>query len=85
MKAFSVWIRRLGDACRVRVDGLDNAKWLLGRLSDSFVFKTSEPMNEDTNSACCTFRVAYSSQMSHRRFEMLLAAIPGVQVMPDLA
>ena len=85
MNAFRVWVRRLGDACRVRVDSMENAKWLLGRLSNSFVFKTSEPMNEDIGSSCCTFCVAYNSQMSHRTFEILLAAIPGVQLMSDPA
>ena len=85
MNAFRVWIRSLGGNCRVRVDGLRNAQWLLNRLGRSFVFKTADPMNEEEGSSCCTFRLAYSSQMSRRGFERLLAAIPEVTLMTDPA
>jgi hypothetical protein len=64
----------------VRVDGIKNAKWLLDRLGRSFVFKTSEPINEEADSSCCTFRVMCGSQMSRRVLEKLLAAIPEVSV-----
>ena len=46
MNAFRVWARPLGYITEVRVDGIKNAKWLLDRLGHSFVFKTSEPINE---------------------------------------
>ena len=85
MNAFHVWIHRAGNACRVRVDGMKNTEWLLNRLSQSFVFKTSEPVNEERNSSYCTFRVTYSSQMSRPRFERLLAAIPEVKLMLEPA
>jgi hypothetical protein len=85
MNTFRVWIRPLGSACRVRVDGVRNAQRLLNRLGHSFVFKTADPMNEEEGSSCCTFRVAYSSQMSRRGFERLLAAIPEVNLMMDPA
>lgn len=81
MSTFPVWLRPLGSACRVRVDGIRNAQWLLNRLGQSFVFKTADPMNEEVGSSCCTFRVAYSSQVSPRGFERLLAAIPEVNLM----
>jgi hypothetical protein len=81
MKVFSVWINRMDGALRLRVDGLENAKWLLSRLSDFFVFKTSEPLLEVPNSSNYTFRVAHNSQMSGRRFEKLLAGIAEVKLM----
>jgi len=81
MKVFRVWIRRMDGASRLRVDGLENAKWLLGRLSDSFVFKTSEPLDDIPNSLDCTFRVAHNSQMSGPRFEKLLAGMAEVKLM----
>ena len=64
MKAFRVWLRRIDGASGLCVDGLENAKWLLSKLSDSFVFKTSEPLREAANSPDCTFRVAHTSQLS---------------------
>ena len=80
MKAFRVWIRRTDGASGLRVDGLENAKWLLSRLSDFFVFKTSEPLCDVPDSADCTFRVAHTSQMSGAGFERLLAGIAEVKL-----
>ena len=83
MSAFRVWIRPLGGDCRVRVDGLKNATWLLDRLGRSFVFKTCEPIRQNDDSACCSFRVSYGSQMSRSMFDRLLAAMPEVSVMTE--
>ena len=85
MKVFSVCISRMDGALRLRVDGLENTTWLLGRLSDFFVFKTSEPLHEVPNSSDYTFRVAHNSQMSGRRFEKLLAGIAEVKMMLEPA
>ena len=85
MNTFRVWIRPLGNDCRVRVDGMQNARWLLDRLSQSFVFKSSESIIDDEASSCSTFRVPYSSQNPRSRFEKMLAAIPGVKLMLDPA
>jgi len=78
MKAFSVWIGRLDGSARLRVEGLDNATWLMRRLSEFFVFKTCEPVLEIPNSSDCTFRVAHSSDVSASRLEKLLAGIKEV-------
>lgn len=80
MNAFSVWIRPLSSVCRVRVDGLRNAEWLLTRLSRSFVFKSAAPLDDDLATACANFQVPYSSQLSRSKFERLLAAIPEVKL-----
>jgi hypothetical protein len=85
MNRFQVWIHPLANACGVRVDSLANARWLLQRLSQSFVFKSSEPMNETDFSPGCSFRVAYSSQISQGTFLRLLAAIPEVQMSAEPA
>jgi hypothetical protein len=78
MNAFHVWVSPMVNACRVRVEGIRNAQWLLNRLSQSFVFKSSEPLDEDKAIACSTFKVQYTSQMSGLQFTKLLAAIPEV-------
>jgi hypothetical protein len=85
MNPFHVWVLPLITACRVRVDGIENAAWLLNRLSHSFVFKSSEPMTEEQDSSCCSFRVQYDSQMSGPKFAKLLAAIPEVNLMVEPA
>ena len=85
MKAFRVWIRSSQNNCRLRVDGIRNAHWLLDRLGHSFVFKTAAPMDEEEGSMCYSFRVAYSSHISNRGLVRLLAAIPEVTLMRDPA
>jgi hypothetical protein len=85
MSAFHVWLRPLGNACRVRVDGIKNTQWLLDRLGQPFVLKTSEPVRQDLSSSCCTFQVMYSFQMSHPLFKRLLAAMPEVNLMVEPA
>jgi hypothetical protein len=85
MNTFRVWIRPLYNVCRVRVDGIENTKWLLNRLSQFFVFKSSEPINDDEGASSSTFHVRYSCQMSHFKFERLLAGIPQVRLMSDPA
>jgi hypothetical protein len=85
MKPFRVWLRPLGDFCRVRVEGNENAQWLLIQLSTSFVFKTFDPFVEDGNAAFCTFEVPYNPPLSRSGFKSILAAIPEVRLMTELA
>jgi hypothetical protein len=85
MRVFSVWLSRMDGASGVHVDGLENAKWLLSRLSDFFVFKTCEPLREVPNSSTYTFCVAHNSQMPFHRFEKLLAGIAELKVVMEPA
>jgi hypothetical protein len=85
MSIFNVWIRPLSSACRVRVAGMQNANWLLNRLSEFFVFKTSEPQDDDIETACSSFQVQYSFQMSGPKLAKLLAAIPEVNLILEPA
>ena len=85
MKVFNVRICRMDGTSSLRVDGLENTNWLLRRLSDFFVFKTSEPLYEVSDSSDYTFRVAHNSQMSGRRFEKMLAEIAEVKVILEPA
>ncbi len=57
---------------------MDTAWWLLVSLSEVFVFKTCEPVRETAQPTQCVFRVAYGSQLTHRKLASLLSAIPGV-------
>ena len=85
MKAFTVWVSRIDGASGIRVDSLENAKWLLGRLGDFFVFKSCDPLRERFGSSDCTFRVAHNSQMSASRLEKLLAGITEVKLILEPA
>ncbi|MBI1904036.1 MAG: hypothetical protein HYS13_23290 [Planctomycetia bacterium] len=85
MNAFRVWERSLGNASRVRVEGEQNARWLLARLAQSFVFKGSDPVCEAAGANFCTFRVPYSSALSRSSLAKLLAGIPEVHLMREPA
>ena len=85
MNRFRVWLRPMNSGCKVKVDGIKNARWLLDRLSQSFVFKSSEAMNEEEFFPACVFAVPYGSQMSHSLFWKLLSGISEVDVMPEPA
>ena len=80
MKPFCVQLSRIDGASGLCVNGLENAKWLLSRLSDFFVFKTSEPLGSTGNSTDCTFQLAHSSQLSGPKFEKLLAGFAQVKL-----
>ncbi|HEY1601029.1 MAG TPA: hypothetical protein VGG64_15605 [Pirellulales bacterium] len=85
MEKIPVWIRPLSSVCLVRVEGVKKVDWLLKRLSQSFVFKTSEPVVENDNSTCSSFRLAYSSRIPRGKLERLLASIPEIHLMLDVA
>jgi len=85
MTGFRVWIRHLAEDCRVRVDGIQNARWLLTRLASSFIFKNAQPINDDEGPSSCVFHLRYSSQMSRPTLEKALAAIPEVELISDTA
>ena len=80
---FQVWISRTDGAPRLRVDGLENANWLLSQLSRSFVFKTCEPLRDLLNSSVYTFSVADNSQMSGSQLQKLLGGISELRVNVD--
>jgi hypothetical protein len=85
MNRFRVWLRPLNSGCKVRVDGIRNAWWLLNRLSQSFIFKNSETMNEDEFFPICAFTISYGSQMCHSVFMKLLGGMSEVDLMPEPA
>jgi hypothetical protein len=80
MDKFRVWVCRTDGATSLRVDGLENAHWLLGRLSDFFIFKTCEPIRNASDASAYTFHVADNSQMSAARLGRVLAGISEVNM-----
>ena len=71
--------------CRIRVDGVENARWLVDRLGGMFVFRTFEPMEEVRGTSCWSFRVPFNPPLSRSAFRRLLTAIPEVHLMGEPA
>jgi hypothetical protein len=85
MNSFRVWIRPGGDFCHVRVDGLENLRWLLGQLSQFFVFRTFEPIGKLVDSQHWTFDVPCNPPLTQAGLRNLLKAMPEVQLMREPA
>ena len=75
MNAFRVWVRSTGTTCRVRVEGVENTRWLIGRLSQFYMFRQFVPMITEQNDSICTFDVPYNTSLTPPRFEKLLSDI----------
>jgi hypothetical protein len=81
VKTFRVWIQPSDYGFYLLVDGVENAVWLLDRLGRSFVFRSAEPIAEQRNSPFCTFQVAGGPQLTLRKLQQLLVAIPEVTLL----
>ena len=80
--SFSVWLRPIGNGCKVRVEGRDNADRVRSQLPPTVTATEPQPV---AGSPCCVFRVTYGPGMSHAAFEQLVTAIPGASLMVDPA
>lgn len=76
-----VWVRSLGNACRVRVEGSDNARWLVDRLSQTPALAGLEFVDVEPCGTTCTIRVPNSAERTLATLEKELADIPGVELM----
>jgi hypothetical protein len=85
MKAFRVWVRPLDYEYLVCVDGMENARWLLDQLANSFIFRSAQPISEENNSTLCTFQVPSNSMLPLSRFQKALTAIPEVTLLRAVA
>ena len=81
MNAFQVWLRPLGERCRLRVSGVQNAEWLLQRLGQSIALSNTEVSPEASEPEIFTFEVPCKEPKSRSRLESLLASIPEVKLM----
>lgn len=83
MKSFQVWIHPSGAGCQVRVEGIENTRWLLSRLSRDFVFKNSTSIKAESTGSIHRFDITCIPPMSESRLAALLGRIPSVQLMTN--
>lgn len=79
--AFRVWIRPSDYEFSVCVDGMENARWLIEKLGHAFVFRSAQPIYQESNSTLCSFQVPCNAQLSFSKFQNLLAAMPQVTLL----
>lgn len=80
MNAFPVWIRQYDSYCRVCVDGIENARWLLRELDGSFVFPRGDGIVQDARSTLCVFHVVYNWPLTRAHFLRRLHGIQAVNL-----
>lgn len=81
MRPFRVWLRPLGEACRLRVEGRDNAVWLRDRVTASLNVRCNESSNNQDSNGIITLVVRYGPQVSHVELYRLLDRLRELEVM----
>jgi len=81
LNSFKVWLRPLGAVCRIRVEGIENAEWLLSRLKQTLGFQDAEQCVVQHIQNYGTFQVPYCTTMLHAALETHLSTMPTVHVM----
>ena len=81
--SIQVWVRSLGNACRVRVDKEENLGWLVEQLSHDPEYAKLKELDLDTVGERCMFQISFSPTGSLAHLEKALTNIPGVQLMTE--
>lgn len=76
-----VWVRALGTGCRVRIEGAENARWIIDRLTETHSLPMLEAVEVTSTESGCMFEVPNSPQRTLTTLERALARIPGVKLM----
>ena len=76
-----VWLRPLGQGCRIRVESVENAFWLLERLIETNRLVGLQQVQLNTSESECTFEIPTSSQRTRLTLENAMAGISGLRLM----
>lgn len=83
MNRFQVWLRPIGNATKVRVEGQKNAEWLREQLLDAGAgCGISQPVNGTT---CAAFLAYHTPEVDAFKLRHILTALPTVKLMLDPA
>lgn len=78
-----VWVRSLGNSCRIRVEGLENTKSLVERLAQSPLMAGLESVDIEPHGSTATFHLPHSARWTLADLETEIAQIPGVRLMNE--
>jgi hypothetical protein len=83
MNHFPVWLRSLGNCCKVKVDGQQNVEWLQATLTSQGVECTEAVPVAGTDRY--VFRAIYTTRMPPSELQRFLSSRPEVQLMLEPA
>ena len=78
-----VWVRSLGNACRIRVEKEEYLRWLVERLSCNPLYAGLKTLDLGKAREKCLLQISNSESGSLLRLEEALSQIPGVQLMTE--
>lgn len=76
-----VWVRALGQSCRVRLEGVEQAQWVLAQLEKKKALEGVVEVEIRTTANGCLFEVPNASKGALATLEAALGAIPEVELM----
>lgn len=76
-----VWVRSLGQNCRIRVESVQNALWLLDRLTQLHALVGLDGIDITPTESGCKFQIPSSTERTLGTLEAALRRIPGVRLM----
>ena len=83
MEQFKVWLRPMGNSCKVKVDGSQNAEWLRGKLmAKALECSDAEQL---AGTSCYVFVATFKSQITEFEFRTLILHMSEAQLMLDPA
>lgn len=76
-----VWVRSLGQSCRVRMDTIEHARWVLERLKEKKALEGLLQVDIQITEAGCSFEIPNATQRTLATLESALEEIPEVDLM----
>jgi hypothetical protein len=76
-----VWVRSLGQSCRLRVENVEQAHWVLARLEEKSALEGLSQIDIRPTEAGCLFEIPNASLRTLASLEVALGEIPEVELM----
>lgn len=76
-----VWVRSLGQSCRVRLENIEQARWVLARLQEKHALEGLSQLEIRTTEAGSLFEIPNATQRTLATLEAALGEIPEVELM----
>jgi hypothetical protein len=76
-----VWVRSLGNSCRVRVDSVEDARWILDRLKAENALTGLEQLKIESTNSGFQFQIPNATRRTLATLENALGRISGVELM----
>lgn len=76
-----VWVRSLGQSCRVRMESVEQARWVLERLEQKKALQGLREVEIHATEGGCQFEIPNASRGALATLESALGEIPEVDLM----